>query len=321
METRRPCLPVETLRRLCAAAVFAGILIASSTLRAQQDMPAVSADQMLRDLDQLEKKRDESVRSLKAKALATLQPGAANGQAASKLYTDAIATTRFGGHGSNALDVAAWNRNNAELLRSREMQEALQLHLRYLVLSLQRGDSKDAAKFAAQSYDYAKELADYQARMEKSGKAPREAHELLDAPLTKGPFVQWLSLGPWLPSGEEWEMSAGNLDKILDKNVRLAWRAEHRPEILQTWDFQMKVQADRATASGSDHTAAQFNTMRRPQLIFGRAQDAASIGQTNRAAHDIFELVQKNPDHPDFPQWVAALRRLLGPSNPAPTGE
>lgn len=309
---------------LRTAVAVSSITLTVSALHAQQDAMPVNADQMLRELDQLEKKRDESVRSLKSKAIATLQPGAANGQIAAKLYTDAITATRLEGRDSNALDVAAWSRKNAELLRSREMQEALQLHLRYLVMALQRSDTKDGGKFAAPSFDYARELGDCLTRMDKSGKAPREVRELLDAPLANSPFVQWLSLAPWLPSGDEWEPSAGNLDRILDKNVRPVWRAEHRPEILQTWDFQMKVHADRATLTGSDHTATQFNTVRRPQMIFGRAQDAASIGQTNRAAHDIFELVQKNPGHPDFPKWVAALRRLLEPPpapEPSPTPE
>lgn len=305
-------------RALRLLALFPALVMTVSAVCAQKDAPAVNADQMLRDLGQLEKKRDESVRSLKSKALATLQPGAANAQTASKLFADAIAATRFDGRDSNALDIAAWNRSNAALLRSHEMQEALQLHLRYLVMALQRGDSNDAAKFAAQSYEYARALADYQERMDKSGKAPREALEILGTPINKSPFVQWLSLAPWLPSGEDWEPSAGNLDKILEKNVRPAWRAEKSPEILQTWDFQMKYEADRATATGSDHAAGQFNALRREQMLFGRAQDAASIGMTNRAAHDIFELLQKNPGHPDFSRWATELRRLLEPS---PTSE
>ena len=309
-------------RAACLAVLSVVVMMAVSAVHAQQDMPPVSADQMLRELEQLEKKRDESVRSLKSKALATLQPGVASGQAAAKLYTDAIVATRFGGRDSNAHDVAEWSRKNAELLRSREMQEAMQLHLRYLVTALQRGDGKDGAKFAAPSFDYARELADYMMRADKSGKAPREARELLDTPLPNSPFVQWLSLAPWLPSGDDWEASAGNIDGILDKNVRPAWRAERRPEILQTWDFQMKAHAERATLTGSDHAAARFNTERRPRMIFGRAQDAATIGQTNRAANDVFKLLQENPGHPDFPRWAAALRKSLEPqpaSEPSPT--
>lgn len=296
------------------------MLLVSVAGLAQQDLPPVNSADMLRDLDQLEKKRTESVKALKSKAVTTLQPGAANGQAASKLFADAVEATRLDGRGSNAMEVAEWNKKNADLLRSREMQDALQFHLRYLVMALQRSDAPDGAKFAAPSFAYARDVADYMARADKSGKMPREAREILDAPLARSPFVQWLSLGPWLPPAEVWEPAPANIEKILEKNVRAAWRAERKPELLQTWDFQLQFEADRATLSGSEHTAAQFNTMRRPQLIFARAQDAALTGQTNRGARDIFELLQKYPGHPDFDQWAKALRRLLEPESNPPGG-
>lgn len=273
---------------------------------------------MLREIGQLEQRRKEGLADVKKQALQTLQAGAANGAAAAKLYGQAVETTKLAGNSAKAQTGADWRKENAELLRSREMQNALQLQLRYLALSLQRGDSDDALKFAAPSLGYARDLADYLAKARGSGPMPREVSDLLNKPAAAGVFAQWLSLGPWLPAAESWEPAAGNLDGILEKNVRTPWRSAGNSELLETWDFQAKFHADEITDGGSQHAAGQFNTTSLPRLLFSKAVDAAALGMTNRAAREIFEIVQRNPAHPDFETWVTRLRGLLAASPAQP---
>ncbi len=287
------------------------------TARAQQDLPDIDTAQMLRFIEQFEQKQKEAVRSAKAAALNTLQPGISSGAPASGLYEDAVKATQFSGRDGAAKDFADWKKRNAELLRSREMQDALQLHLRYLVLSLQRADTGKDADFSEPSWAYAQDLAATLNRWDKSSNVTREARDILNKPVNQSIFTQWLTLGPWLPQGD-WEASSGNLDGILDKNIRPAWRKARNPQLLATWDFQIKFHADRITTDGSNHQAAQFNTTRRPQLLLTRANDLATLGMPNRAATEVFKLIQENPTHPDFDQWVGKLRELLNKAQPAP---
>lgn len=287
------------------------------TARAQQDLPEIDASQMLRFIEQFEQKQKEAVRSAKAAALTTLQTGTTGGAPASRLYEEAVKATQFSGRDGAAKDFADWKKNNAELLRSREMQDALQLHLRYLVFSLQRADAGKEADFSAPSWAYVQDLAATLTRWDKSNNVPREARDILNKPLNQSIFTQWLSLGPWLPQGD-WESSSGNLDGILDKNIRPNWRKDRNPQLLATWDFQIKFHADRITTDGSNHQAAQFNTTRRPQLLLTRADDIATLGMPNRATTEVFNLIQENPTHPDFGQWVGKLRDLLKKAQPAP---
>ncbi len=94
------------------------------------------------------------------------------------------------------------------------------------------------------------------------------------------------------------------------------------PALIQTWDLEMKVLADRATSGRLDFLAADFNTMVRPKMIFSRANDMILLGQKNRAVNDIYILVKTYPQHPDFSKWVAKLREILKPATPeAPAPE
>lgn len=290
------------------------VLVAAQT---QQDLPSIDAAQMLRFIEQFEQKQKDAVHSAKAAALKTLQPGTAGGAPASLLYEDAVKATQFTGRDGAAKDFADWKKKNADLLRSREMQDALQLHLRYLILSLQRADADKDADFTGPSWDYAQDLAATLTRWDKSDNVPREARDILNKPIGQSIFTQWLSLGDWLPRND-WEPSSGNLDGILDKNIRATWRKSRNPQLLATWDFQIKFHADQITTDGSSHQATQFNTARRPQMLFSRADDMAALGQPNRAATEVFKLIQENPTHPDFGKWVGKLRELLKKSQPAP---
>ena len=287
-------------------------------VQAQQDLPPVDAAQMLRFIEQFEQKQKEAVRSAKAAILNTLQPGTTGGAQAVRLYEDAVKDTQFSGRDGAAKDLADWKKKNADLLRSRDMQDALQLHLRYLVLSLQRADADKDADFSEPSWAYAQDLAATLNRWDKSPGVPKEARDILNKPINESIFTKWLSLGPWLPAKDTWELSPGNLDGILDMNVRGPWRKSRNPQLLATWDFQIKFHANRITTDGSSHQAAQFNTTRRPQMLLNRASDMATLGQPNRATTEVFKLIQENPTHPDFAKWVGKLRELLKTSQPSP---
>lgn len=295
--------------------LLAVLMIAIVPVRGEQDLPPVDAARMLQVVGELEQKRSAAQTASKKRTVDLLKSAAADGPSAVKLYSDAWEATRPGDQGSDARSVADWKKRNAELLRSREMQEALQFCLRYLALSVQRGDSDDAEAFAMPSLAYARDLAGFLAEL----RGPKEVTDLLHTPGAQTIFARWLELGPWLPPAEDWEPAAGNLDGILEKNVRGPWRAAAKPELLETWDFQLKHHAGRA---GTEGAAGEFNTVRRPRMIFGRALDAASLGLTNRAAQDIFELARQHPDHPDFGEWVGKIRGLLeGSAAPQETAQ
>jgi hypothetical protein len=322
------------LSPLCAMS----LAFASSFLHAQQDAPAVNADSILRDLDMIEQQQKQTIVSARQAAMNQLKAAAASGQAAVSLYTAAVEAVQFDGKANQSAAFSDWKSSKADLLRSHEMQAILQMHLRYLVLSLDRGASDKPELFVAPALAYANDLFNSDSLFFKPDKRndrnPSE-HErqeqalnvqvntakkdLLDKSVADGIFSKWFRLSQWLPKGDDWELTPGDLSGILDKDVRTPMRAQKDARLIETWDMEMKLLADRATSGRLDFVAADFNTVTRPKMMFSRANDMIIVGQKNRGISDIYLIVKTYPQHPDFSKWVARLREVL--KKPEPSAE
>lgn len=313
--------------------LLAGAVLCAGPLMAQQDAPAVNADAILRDLDQIEQQQKQAVQTARITAISQLKTAAASATAATDLFENAVKATQFEGVKGQGSAFTDWKSSKTPTFRTKEFQTALLLHLKYLVLSLERKGSDKPEIFVAPSLDFAVEIAGVdemylkQAQLIKGGgkeedvgpqrEAAKLKDELLNKPLSDSIFVKWLRLGSWLPKGEDWELSPGNISGILEKNVRPVWRKAKNPRLLETWLFEMKVLGDRVTFGRLDYQAGEFNTVARPKLQFAMANDMVEIGQTNRGTTEIYKMIKENPQHPDFAKWVQRLRELLKPSEPA----
>jgi hypothetical protein len=287
-------------------------------LHAESDAPPLNAEAVLRELEAIEKKQHESLESAKASVVARLVAGAKGGPSAAALYEDAVEAIRFDGLRDKVPAFVEWKKKNADLLRSSEFQTAAGMHLRYLVLSIQRKDSEKPIEFSAPSLEYARELAAKLLEWDAQGGLPGAGKDLLDKPMAEGVFAKWLQLGPWLPEQDAWEEAAGNVAGILEKNVRGPMRAAGDAGLLATYELQMRFEADRITRGRLEHRAATFNTIERPRLQFARAKDMAALGRRNSAGAELLGIVRSYPQHPDFQTWTQTLRQLLDPPPAAP---
>lgn len=298
------------LRPACAAAA---LLAGTTAPLTADDAAPIDAASALEDLAALQAKHERSAEARRREAIALIRPAVESGAAATRLYGDSV-------ENQGQPDMAEWKKRNADLLRAKPFEEALQLRLRYLLLSLERGRAPEAAsRWAAPSLQYAADLA--RLLTDKSFNAgPKEARDLLQAPLGEGPFVRWLRLGPLLPPGDLWEQSPGDLGGILEKNVRTAWRKEGNPRLDESWLLELNAGAALAeTRVGrGGRSIEDFNNFTAPSLLFRRALDRAAAGQPNRGAADLLDLARRHPAHPEFPAWAAALREMLGDKTDTP---
>ena len=58
-------------------------------------------------------------------------------------------------------------------------------------------------------------------------------------------------------------------------------------------------------------TTIKFNHVRRPSLLWGRAEDELAIGNANQAVADMLAIIKANPDHPDFEKWATELEGIV----------
>jgi hypothetical protein len=283
-----------------------------------QDAPAFNPDQVLRDLEKIEKDRTQTASARLAESIGILKPATQGGSASSKAYEEAIEAMELQGRRDSGQAAADWRKKNADLLRSGQLQRAVQLHTRYLLLGLQHAADRrrdTASNLASPSWAYARDLA--AALLENDlANPPPAARDLLFKPVSAGVFVRWLVLEDWLPPGDSWEASAGNLAGILEKNVRPHWRATTNPQLIETWDLQLEFEAAQATDKQVASAADRFNNHDRPRLLFARAADRAAIGQPNRAVNDVMQLLRDYPANPDAAEWAGFVRRQLPASQP-----
>ena len=116
-------------------------------VQAERDTAPINSEQILKEVEQLEVKQKSRLLESKTQMLNILQNSLKSGPAASRLYEDAVEATQFNGRKDKSQAFSDWKKKNADLLRSQEMQTALALHLRYLVLSLDRAASEKEIDF------------------------------------------------------------------------------------------------------------------------------------------------------------------------------
>jgi hypothetical protein len=323
-------------RRFLPAAVFALSLTAT---HAQQDAPAVNAEAILRELEQIELKQKQALVSSRQMAINQVKSAASSGSAAADLYEKAIEAVQFEGTKGKGAAYSDWKSSKAAMLRTKEMQAALVLHLRYLALSLERKGAEKPELFVPPSLAYVRDLATTDAMFIKQavsaaqpGGSDRDReqqaidretiqlkNELLNRSLNDSVFVKWLRLGSALPKGDDWELTPGNLSGIMEKNIRTPLRAAKDAALLVTYEQEMQFLADRVSSSNRDHDATEFNTVVRPRIQLARADDMAALGQKNRAVTEIVLLIKTYPQHPDFSKWMQRVRELLTPAAAAET--
>ncbi len=136
---------------LTAGLMFAPIVRA-------QDAPQVNVDAILRDLDTIEQRQKQTLASARQMAISQLRSAAVSPSAAAAMYTDAVEAVEFEGKPNKGAAFAEWKSGMGDALRSSEFQNVILLHLRYLVMSLERGGSDKPEMFISPSLAYANDL-------------------------------------------------------------------------------------------------------------------------------------------------------------------
>lgn len=288
-----------------------GFVVISPLNAQQSDIAPPNYENIAREIEGLEQKQKQGKQAEKSALMNQIQTALMNGAAAASFYTQAVESVQFKGKRDKAEAFSDWRKSHSDLLRTKEMQTALLLHLKYLLLSLQRKGLDKPATMLPALTGYLNEVIAADEHLTDQKPLPEEARNLMGQPLNQSVFCQWLQLGEWLPDEKSWELKPGDVAGILEKNVRSIMRETKDPQIIGTWDLQMKVEADRITTGRSEYQADQFNSVTRPRLLFKRAQDMVDVGQPNRALAEMVALVKTYPAHPDFGTWLARIRESI----------
>ncbi len=277
---------------------------------AAEDMAPPDLSSVIAELEAIQNNQTTTRQQSLARAIAQIDDAGKNTSAASRAYADAKRVVEFDGKPNAGSRFSEWRSSKAEVLGSRGFQTATQLHLQYLALSLRQIGDPDTDARITETLRYVEELAKARSSMASDLNASEEAKELLNKPLQQGVFAIANNLGQLLENQKEWELSAGNIDGILEKNLRRILRQNKDPRLSDTWDMQIRIEEEIADGGQNDLTGTTFTRTRRPQLQWRKANDLVAVGQPVRGLSLMLETIRSNPSHPDIEGWVDAAKTL-----------
>lgn len=116
---------------------------------------------------------------------------------------------------------------------------------------------------------------------------------------------------------DNWPMTPGDLEGIHKALILPEYRASKDSRIIEYWDRVIQREAANAGRKRTDFEERQFNEIRRPQLLWSRAQDALAIGVKNRAIAEMVAIIRGNITHPSLGDWINSLEGVLTESSSA----
>ena len=326
--------------RFTSALALLAATACSLPLRAAEDATPVDTAQMLQALRQLREQSTVQAKAGKQKVLQELTAAAASGEAAVQMWEKAVMATQFDGLNKEQTAFKAWREREGEAFKESEAKNAARLYFTWLGLTVQRSAGTPVKDMLPAILRYTQDLATVQAVIDKledeiqhekdlaDGKhgpqqksikqaVKKTAENILNKGLAGSMVVDWMRIGEWV-AVEKWEGTPGNFDGIFETIVLPELRAQRDPRVLDYWDARIKREAAVAMESKREFEHEKFNTHRLPILLGERALEFGRIGQKNRGATEIFNVIRKYPNHPRAAEWMGKLEELLRPPAPAP---
>ena len=301
MSNRFPLLICRGAPWLAALALLA----AAPAVRAQRPTPApaVDADAVLAALKDLKAKQAQVVGREKQGVLAAIA-GAQSDPA--KAYEQAVMAVEIQGQGNDGARIGEWRKRQGDLLRNPAFVNGLRLQLAYLSLTWQRS-------MGAKNKDLLPSLYDYTAQVLGSIDT-LWSFEPLRKSLGDNVFVRYFQIGPYLSAVDNWSDQPFDVDSIYQKAILPTLRDMKDPRVLDYWMAKLQNEAAHTEKGSNSLAVNKFNNVRRPELLWNRAEDEEVIGQHNQAVADMLALAKAHPDHPDFDKWAARLTELVKPT-------
>jgi hypothetical protein len=321
-----------------SAAVFC---MATSLIAQTPDAPPVDARQLLELLKQLRDQNESGIKSRRSTAYQQVAAAAASPERAVQLWKDAVRAVQFEGAVHEGAQLRDWKESDGEALNDRLCANAVRLHLNWMAISLQHSAgaevktllpkivehvnsvqaAHDAAEQFAENLQKAKDRAPSspgaRKNVQEDSQVKRVHDQIMRMSISSSPVARWMQLGEMFGERKKgdggWELGAGNVDGIYNSVILPEYRASKDPRLIEYWDMVLRREADRVAKRKLDVESRDWNTLKKPSILWNRAQDVLALGQRNRAIGEMFNVIKSNPQHPEAKQWIAQLETVLVP--------
>jgi len=275
-------------------------------------------------LERLEKLRASAESRIEARyraAISAYTSAAGSESAASDLYLKCVEKVNFTDQNRRAADFREWRRRESDRLSATGFGLALQLQLRWLILTLQAasGDA-DRAQLAANAQTIVNTIAS-----EASKLAGQQ--QVLNQAVTASFFARAYDIGG--VDVENWPLAPGQIGQIYDQillpplrqqrkvqELRAAWTRRIQQEMTRRENMPSDSGGRRigmaAAMRGPDYDRFVAETL--PELQWQMETDLLRHGDERGAATRMLAHIEKNITHKSARKWTEELERLLNPA-------
>jgi len=290
----------------------------------------------LEELKRIEQKNDKMTQDMLGKAARDWGEAGVDKFKAGQLYQESYRNVEFGRTQEGDTRFQQWKIENKENLVSAEFTAAVQLHVQYLALvcrqALGEKEVPKAAEWAAywerlfQSKDVPENPADLPEPKTKGGKKRGSAGsrrqgdtggDEFTKPAVDSCLVRDRQLQGFLAGVKEAEVASGTVDGVFNKVVRPRLREAKSRDLLRLWDQRIAAMDEQVEKGAKTLGADDFKILRRPELLWERADDLEKIGDQESAWAQKMEILKSHPYHPKTEEWIAELKLALGDGSPA----
>jgi hypothetical protein len=340
----------RTILLATVAALATGPIFAQTPDAAPMDLR-----QLVEALKQLRELNESGTKSRRASAYQQVAAAASSPERAVAYWKEAVRAVQFEGAEREGAQLKDWREGDGEALSDRLCAGAVRLHLSWLALNLQHAAGAEmklllpkvlehvaavqadelAAAHLADNLEKAKERNPNSPGAKKNVKedsqVKRVHDQIMRLSVANSPVARWLQLGDMFADAKRkakegaqgggqgaWELVAGNVEGIYHSVILPEYRAAKDPRLLEYWDMVLKRESDRVQQNKLDVEQRDWTTLKRPAILWNRAQDVLLLGQRNRAIGEMFNLIKTFPQHPDAANWIGQLEGMIMPSTPAP---
>ena len=309
------------------------------------DAPPVDLKQLLQGLRQFKEQNETGLKTRRNAAYQQITAAASSLDKAAAYWTDAVLAVQFAGVDHQTAAVRDWKQNEGEGLKAKEGANAARLHLVWLGLTIQHSAGAETKQLLPSVIDFTKQLEADDAAIAhvaelidkaKAAKRPgpnkvlsgethaKKIHDsILKMSVTTSPVAKRLQIADLLGDvakkkkrGEDaapasWETVPGNVNGIYNAIILPEFRATKDPRLLEYWDMMIRKEQEGIYAGMPDFEERQWSQVKRPAMLWSRAQDLLLIGQRNRAVTEMYNLIKAFPQHPDSAGWIAQLEGLI----------
>ena len=110
---------------------------------------------------------------------------------------------------------------------------------------------------------------------------------------------------------ESWPMTPGDLEAIHQSIILPEYRTAKDQRILDYWERVIRRESEAVAKKKVDYEEKRFATIRRPELLWSRAEDLYQVGLRNRAITEMVAVLRSNPLHPRAEGWISQLETML----------